>query len=209
MAPYHHGDLPAALLKSAETILERDGIGALTMRATAREAGVSHAAPAHHFGDLSGLLTELAASGFARFHDHLEVHAATATSVPSERLKALGWGYIGFSQAHPGLFQLMFRSERLDWSRPSLANAGALAFALLTLPEDHMAEPAPGPSFPALVAATARWSFVHGMAMLLIDGRLEAIAGKVPGIGTEALIDELLKCLARLASPTGGASPIN
>ena len=138
MAPYHHGDLPRTLLKSAETILERDGIGALTMRATAREAGVSHAAPAHHFGDLSGLLTELAASGFVRFHDHLEAEAATVTPAPGERLEALSRGYVEFAKAHPGLFQLMFRSERLDWSRPSLADAGGSAFALLTLAGDHI-----------------------------------------------------------------------
>ena len=61
---YHHGDLKAALLAEAETILERDGIQALTLRAAARAAGVSHAAPTNHFGDLSGLLSELAAVGF-------------------------------------------------------------------------------------------------------------------------------------------------
>ena len=56
---YHHGDLKAALLAAAEAILERDGIQALTLRAAARAAGVSHAAPANHFGDLTGLLSEL------------------------------------------------------------------------------------------------------------------------------------------------------
>ncbi len=198
MAPYHHGDLPAALLKSAETILERDGIGALTMRAAAREAGVSHAAPAHHFGDLSGLLTELAAAGFVRFHDHLEGRAAKSAPAPGERLKALGRGYVGFAQAHPGLFQLMFRSERLDWSKPSLADAGGAAFALLTLAGDHAKKPSSPPRLQDIVAATARWSFAHGIAMLLIDGRLAATAATAPGASTEALIDELLNCLARL-----------
>jgi AcrR family transcriptional regulator len=198
-APYHHGDLPTALLESAEAILEREGISALTMRAAARGAGVSHAAPAHHFGDLAGLLSELAASGFVRFRDHLEAQAAAAAPSPSERLRALGRGYVTFAQVHPGLFQLMFRSERLDWSKPSLANAGASAFALLTLAEDPVTESAHQPGFQDIVAATARWSFAHGMAMLLIDGRLEAVAGIVPGVSTEALIEELLKCLARQA----------
>src|SRR5271156_1021705 len=64
---YHHGDLHAALVAAAEEILERDGIQALTLRATARAAGVSHAAPAHHFGDLTGLLSDLAAGGYVRF----------------------------------------------------------------------------------------------------------------------------------------------
>src|SRR2546428_13116555 len=67
--PYHHGDLHAALLAAAERVLERDGLAGLTLRAAAREAGVSHAAPTHHFGDLTGLLSELAAIGFRRFNE--------------------------------------------------------------------------------------------------------------------------------------------
>ncbi len=80
--PYHHGDLRAAMLQAAEAILNRDGLGALTLRAAAREAGVSHAAPPHHFGDLSGLLSELAASGFVRFRAHLVVAADAAGDDP-------------------------------------------------------------------------------------------------------------------------------
>src|SRR3954453_9265896 len=66
--PYHHGALRDALLKAAERVLERDGLAGLTLRAGAREAGVSHAAPTHHFGDLTGLLSELAAIGFRMFN---------------------------------------------------------------------------------------------------------------------------------------------
>src|SRR5213593_1800207 len=66
--PYHHGALHDALLKAAERVLERDGLAGLTLRAVAREAGVSHAAPTHHFGDLTGLLSELAAIGYRMFN---------------------------------------------------------------------------------------------------------------------------------------------
>src|SRR3979409_1804454 len=66
--PYHHGALREALLKAAERVLERDGLAGLTLRAVAREAGVSHAAPTHPFGDLTGLLSELAAIGFRMFN---------------------------------------------------------------------------------------------------------------------------------------------
>jgi AcrR family transcriptional regulator len=197
MSPYHHGDLPATLLSAAETILERSGIAALTMRAAAREAGVSHAAPAHHFGDLSGLLSELAASGFIRFHDYVAAQTADASRLPGGRVRALSRGYIGFAQAHPGLFQLMFRSERLDWSRASLASAGASAFALLTLPVEETADFAPQTDLERLAAAMARWSFAHGMAVLLIDGRIDAIATKIPGTDVEALIEEMLKGIGR------------
>src|SRR3954452_14776836 len=67
-APYHHGDLHEALLQAAERVLERDGLAGLTLRAVAREAGVSHAAPTPHFGDLTVLLGDLAAIGFRSFN---------------------------------------------------------------------------------------------------------------------------------------------
>src|SRR5512138_102190 len=66
-SPYHHGALRNALLQAAEKLLERDGLPGLTLRAVAREAGVSHAAPTHHFGDLTGLVSELAAIGYQKF----------------------------------------------------------------------------------------------------------------------------------------------
>src|SRR3954471_6921119 len=83
-APYHHGALHDALLKAAQKVLERDGLPGLTLRAVAREAGVSHAAPTHHFGDLTGLLSELAAIGYRRFGAAMAA-ARAAASMPTER----------------------------------------------------------------------------------------------------------------------------
>src|SRR6266513_2659732 len=79
-SPYHHGALRDALLQAAEKVLERDGLAGLTLRAVAREAGVSHAAPTHHFGDLTGLVSELAAIGFRQFNDAMA--AATSQGMP-------------------------------------------------------------------------------------------------------------------------------
>src|SRR6201997_1261320 len=81
--PYHHGALHDALLKAAERVLERDGLAGLTLRAVAREAGVSHAAPTHHFGDLTGLVSELAAIGFQQFNAAMA--AASASSQARDR----------------------------------------------------------------------------------------------------------------------------
>jgi hypothetical protein len=72
-APYHHGALRDALLLAAERVLERDGLAGLTLRAVAREAGVSHAAPTHHFGDLTGLVSELAAIGFRQWRPQAQL----------------------------------------------------------------------------------------------------------------------------------------
>ena len=76
--PYHHGALRDALLEAAERVLERDGLAGLTLRAVAREAGVSHAAPTHHFGDLTGLVSELAAIGFRQFNAAMAAAGASA-----------------------------------------------------------------------------------------------------------------------------------
>src|SRR3954454_4146310 len=110
--PYHHGNLKAALLAAAEAVLERDGLGGLTLRAAAREAGVSHAAPRNAVGDLAGLLAELAASGFVRLR--VEMDAAAAAESPGAALDALGRCYLRFALANPALCQLMFRNERLE-----------------------------------------------------------------------------------------------
>ena len=126
--PYHHGALHEALLKAAEMVLERDGLQGLTLRAVAREAGVSHAAPTHHFGDLTGLVSELAAIGFRQFNATMEAARATG-SAGLERTMAAAKAYVGYAQAHPGMYGLMFRTERLDHSRPSLHEAAGAAFA--------------------------------------------------------------------------------
>ncbi|HWW47638.1 MAG TPA: TetR/AcrR family transcriptional regulator [Xanthobacteraceae bacterium] len=199
-APYHHGTLNEALLKAAETVLERDGLPGLTLRAVAREAGVSHAAPAHHFGDLTGLLSELAAIGFRRFNEALAAASRDAKS-PGEMMEARGIAYVAFARAYPGLYQLMFRTERLDMSRPSLSAAATAALAGLTgAAAASRHEPI---SKDALTLAQAgnivwAWSLVHGFASLLIDGRLEDILERIEG-GADA--DTLLGAMLRGARP--------
>src|SRR5262245_50323453 len=88
-APYHHGALRDALLQAAEKVLERDGLPGLTLRAVAREAGVSHAAPTHHFGDLTGLLSELAAIGYRQFNEAMRA-ANAAGSLEQKGLAKIG-----------------------------------------------------------------------------------------------------------------------
>src|SRR6476660_1477365 len=114
--PYHHGALREALLQAAERVLERDGLSGLTLRAVAREAGVSHAAPTHHFGDLTGLLSEVAAIGFRQFNTAMVAARASETLPPMKAL-AGAKAYVAYAQAHPGMYGLMFRNERLDMTR--------------------------------------------------------------------------------------------
>ena len=191
---YHHGSLREALLQAAERILERDGIQGLTLRAAAREAGVSHAAPKNHFGDMTGLLSDLAAVGFERFVAMLREDARDSGS-PAVRMQAIGGGYVRFARAHPGLFLLMFRSERLDMTRPALrAAVGASLQVLSGAVGERRGEPVETQlTMPQAAQIVAAWSIVHGFAMLLLDGRLTPLLARLPpGADAEALLASIL-----------------
>ena len=108
--PYHHGDLRASLLAAAEAELADRGVEAFSLRQVAKRAGVSHAAPAHHFGDAGGLLTALATEGYRAFQQALDDGMAQAGDDPRERQMAAGLGYIRFATARPALFRLIFGS---------------------------------------------------------------------------------------------------
>jgi AcrR family transcriptional regulator len=195
-APYHHGALRDALLEAAERVLERDGVAGLTLRAVAREAGVSHAAPTHHFGDLTGLVSELAAIGFRQFNTAMELADAAGNS-PIEKASAGAKAYVAYAQAHPGMYGLMFRAERLDMTRPSLHEAASAAFAGLVgavgvSRHEQISEQALSLGQAAAIART--WSLVHGFTMLLLDGRLSDILRWLPkGTDAEILLDAMLK----------------
>lgn len=193
---YHHGDLKAALLAKAEKILEQEGIQALTLRAAARATGVSHAAPKNHFGDLTGLLSELAALGFIRFDIALRAAMAKAGLDPQQRIKAMGRGYVDFATTHPGLFALMFRSEMLDHERPALRDAAFAAHrALSTAVQARMMDDSASPLRIA-AQSTALWSLVHGFATLLLDGRLNGVIQALPDSETtDTLLDAALAAI--------------
>lgn len=185
---YHHGDLKRAMLDAAEKILAGEGIAALTLRRAAREAGASHAAPKNHFGDLSGLLSELAAIGFVR------LRAAMEEATAAERnLHALGRSYVLFARANPALFLLMFRSDRLDMCRPALREAADSVVGLLARSVEAAGHSgASDPDQVPLQMAKA-WAQVHGLAMLSIDGRLAPILARLPGeADEEELVSRLL-----------------
>jgi len=198
-SPYHHGALHDALLKAAERVLERDGLAGLTLRAVAREAGVSHAAPTHHFGDLTGLLSELAAIGFRMFNAAM-VAANNSETQPMMKGMASAKAYVAFAQAHPGMYGLMFRNERIDMTRPSLHEAATASFeGLASAIGAGRNEKLTGDALEAIsldqAAAIARaWSLVHGFTTLLLDGRLKDILHRLPeGTGVDQLLDAMLR----------------
>jgi AcrR family transcriptional regulator len=172
--PYHHGDLAAALVAAAERVLEERGVEGFTLRECARRAGVSHAAPAHHFGDVRGLLTEVAASGFERLTQAITT-AVSRERDADKRLLAGHLAYVRFALAHSALFRLMFHSCHVNRATARIGPAGDAAFATLR----HAVADVRGRPFQQIRAAEAwrdpgllgQWSLVHGLATLAMEGQ--------------------------------------
>ena len=121
--PYHHGNLRTALIAAAEAVITERGVDGFSLREAARRAGVSPAAPGHHFGDARGLLTAVATAAFTELGDVL----AAAAAVPGDRrprLEAQGAAYVGFALAHPAAFDLMWRRAVVDAADPDFVAAG-------------------------------------------------------------------------------------
>jgi AcrR family transcriptional regulator len=173
--PYHHGDLSRALVKAAEELLEERGVEGFTLRECARRAGVSHAAPAHHFGDVGGLLAEVAASGFERLTAAI-LKAKPRESDPAKWMVLGNLIYVQFAIDHPALFRLMFHSARVDRSSERLRSAGTAAFATLKaglsgLRGDGGADVMASEAWrdPELLE---QWALIHGLATLAVEGQL-------------------------------------
>jgi AcrR family transcriptional regulator len=171
--PYHHGNLRAALLQAAEAELEDEGIEGFSLRGVAKRAGVSHAAPAHHFSDANGLLTGLAAEGYRRFVAAQEARQKIAPSDGMSQLVAAGLGYIDFALAHPALFRLMFSSGRPDHEAPELSAAGGEAFERLVDAVGRVRAVDPHKNKKAMLSVMAAWAIAHGLADLLVAGRMK------------------------------------
>ena len=168
---YHHGDLRRTLVDAALAIVEKSGLGALSLRDLARSVGVSHAAPYRHFPSREALLVELAIEGFVGLDAEMRADAARATTT-IERFVAIGRGYVRYAVAHPGHFRVMFSSELHDDAAPALVAAGEPALrTLVDAVAAAQAEGLVGDGDPRALAVPA-WSMVHGLSMLIIDRQL-------------------------------------
>lgn len=176
--PYHHGALRLAILDAAERRLMSDGPESVSIRACARDAGVSSAAPLHHFGSLKGLLSALAARGFERLVARLDADLASGREVTREA--ALVGAYVAFAVHSPQMFDLMWRDDILDMQSESLLEARRNALERLRSASD-----APADSGQARRRAIRNWSLAHGLATLLLHGRiLKALGDPDNGLAT-------------------------
>lgn len=166
---YHHGDLKAVILRSAAELVAENGADAISLRELARVAGVSHAAPAHHFTDRRGLFTALAAGGFALLAQAL--HEARPDFIAAAR------AYVQFAVEHPGHYRVMFDGSLCDAADPALREAQSAASAELNAGIGTLADPQARSDPDG--AALAAWSLVHGYAMLTLNGAVDSGADPV------------------------------
>jgi AcrR family transcriptional regulator len=183
--PYHHGDLRRALLAAAVDAIAESGPAALSLRDLARRAGVSHAAPAHHFGDKAGLLTALAAQGYGMLADALDEARERTGSILE-----IGVAYVRFAVGHRAHFDVMFRPDLYDASDPELGaqqerSTAALAAAVATVPSGTVAPDE------ERTAGLSAWSIVHGFATLWLSGAFPPDLGDDPESAARAVIRRL------------------
>ena len=161
---YHHGDLRAAILAEAARLVAERGADGVSLRKLARSAGVSHAAPAHHFTDRRGLFTALATQGFRLLTEALIDARGHFTDA--------ALAYVRFAIEHPGHYRVMFDKSLLDAADTELAAAEAAAGAELTRGVATLRDPN-ARSDPA-AAQLAAWSLVHGFSMLWLNDAVNA-----------------------------------
>ena len=165
------------VIKAAVRYIADSGPDGLSFRQIASDAGVSHQAPYHHFGDRSAIFTEIAREGFQKF---TEVMSSPARRDEDSNLAVrMCERYVDFALTNKGYFRVMFRSDlcQMDESAETQRAADEAFDTLLFAVGEILGSSA---SIDEIrVQATAMWSVAHGLATLLIDGPLEHKIGKV------------------------------
>ena len=170
-ASYHHGALRDALIRSAREILESQGYEALTLRAAARRAGVSQAAPYNHFADKAALLAAIAAQGFKEFAAAMR-HEMSAAADPQGRLNATGIAYVAFATSNPGLFKLMFGSSVHQTSGDAHLDAARTSAYEVLREAVHSAQSEPRDAMHDELESLRSWAFVHGLSTMINAGTI-------------------------------------
>jgi AcrR family transcriptional regulator len=197
--PYHHGDLRRALVDAARRLLEAEGPSALSLRAVAREAGVSPAAPYHHFKDKAELLDAVAHEGWEIMGAQMAEAKASTTGM--QQLTALGVAYVCFARDNPALYRVMYDAARDKESLPNeVQDNKESAYCMV---RDTMIEHGADPSdeIHLELASAAAWCGGHGLAEMAgfkqFDHLKEALGGE------RAFLEAVLNQMGLFPKPHG------
>ena len=190
--PYHHGDLSRALVEAALRLIERDGPTALSLRAVAREAGVSPAAPYHHFADKGELLGAVAHQGWEALGLEMKEGLARART-PAQKRTAMGVAYVKFSREHPALYRVMGDCSRDQEAMSAMTDKGEDS-AYSSVRDTIAAEGGPGVSPQDVELATiAAWAAAHGLSEIAGFRQFDGLKAELGG--EEAFVRAVLEHL--------------
>ena len=181
---YHHGDLRAALVAEGLKLVESAGAEAISLREVARAVGVSATSVYRHFPDKRALMTALAQEGVRRLGEAQQA-AALGAGGGTDAFSAIGCAYVRFALANPGLFRLTFTYPGIDVGDPTSDAAASLL-------HDHALALAHGDQRQARIVALRAWALVHGLALLMLDGRVPP---------SDALIDAAIDAVVIAEKP--------
>lgn len=169
-------DVRTSILEASIALMNEGGLGSLSMREVARRAGVSHQAPYHYFADREAILAELAGDGFDRLYDYM-VSAIGLARDKAGKNRAMGEAYIRFALNNPEVFRLMFRCEMVDLANyPEAKMKADKCFQLVA--DTLGAAVTSDKTSPDLVPVIAAWSTAHGLATLMLEGKLGEAFGE-------------------------------
>lgn len=178
--PYHHGDLRRALVDAARRILEAEGVGALSLRAVAREAKVSPAAPYHHFKDKGELLDAIAHEGWEDL-DHAMTAVRASDLDASDKMTAIGAAYVHFARQNPALYRVMYDVSRDKDSLPDHVHKNddsaycQVRATILERSEGQASET------DLELATIAAWCAAHGLAEMLSFRQFDTLKEQLGG----------------------------
>ena len=168
--PYHHGDLRQSLIEAACKHLLESGADTLSLRALAREVGVSQTAPYRHFESKSALFRAIAVYGFELMAAEMSTVVTQHEEDIEQAFVEVGLAYVGFAQRNPEKYQLFFDSSLVDFNQSeALVEAGSAAFSVLTGVIERGIEEGVFVNRPVLEVAGAVWASVHGAASLVLS----------------------------------------
>ena len=189
---YHHGNLREALLEIAHTLIESEGVKAITLRRIAKEAGVSQNAPYSHFADKAALLDALAVDGFKDLIACM-MKASKSAMTPADHLQAIGTGYVNYALSHPELFHLMFNLRQSEKpASTALQEASSKSFQILRNAVINVQEAESPDREGSLIATISAWSIVHGLSVLIIENKL-ANNPDIKKLSRKKIIDQTTK----------------
>ena len=191
---HHHGDLRNALINAGISLLEEGGIEALSLRKCAARAGVSHAAPAHHFDGLTGLKAAIANEAFDRFAQFMTTAAKAEGRGPRARLRGICRGYLQFGLKHRGLLENMFGVDARHLMRNRVDADSTDAYQILR----EACAPFVPEGTPPEVIEIQVWSLIHGYTLLFVSGRLGPVA---PERVEQGPFEPVMALLDRIGTP--------